>query len=240
MKVGESPARWVIRRFVEPYARPDEATRTGDDEAARAGGDEEADGSRGSRLRAYRSWVAGVASAVLVTVIGAVATSMVLRLTHGSEGDASVSATPTTTRGPAHASAAPKLDAPAHDGEDPYHQADCKKDEQVVDQRPMSWPDGTPYGNVTLFFSATCRAAWGYVYGPNSAKWSIHIVAHRDTDHASAPAQFSGNTRPNSWGNVLSTDTGCVYAKAYVTENGDSSAPAVTDCVNTSGTVTHR
>lgn len=123
------------------------------------------------------------------------------------------------------------------DGDDPY--ADhCGPDEQEVDRRPISFPGGSPYGFLVLFHSHRCAASWGYVYGPNSSQWAVHIIAHRQGDGAAAPSAFSGNQRPNSWGNVLSTRTSCVSAEAYITEGTAQSSHTITDCVQDHGTVT--
>ncbi|WBO61537.1 hypothetical protein [Streptomyces camelliae] len=123
------------------------------------------------------------------------------------------------------------------DGEDPYADG-CRVDEEEVDRRPMSFPGGSPYSYLVLFHSHRCDASWGYVYGPNSSRWSVHIVAHRQGDGATAPSSFSGNQRPNSWGNLLSTRTGCVSAEAYITQGRAQSSHTITDCAQDHGAVT--
>ncbi|MEV0231898.1 hypothetical protein [Nonomuraea sp. NPDC050786] len=86
-----------------------------------------------------------------------------------------------------------------------------------------------------LFYSASCSAGWGYVLGPNSPQWRVHISAYRVDDKAEAPSSFQGDAPPNSWGNALSTRTGCVRAEAWI----DSGPHAVTSCWRPDGPVTH-
>ncbi|AEW92471.1 MULTISPECIES: protein kinase domain-containing protein [Streptomycetaceae] len=139
---------------------------------------------------------------------------------------------------PATSRSAAPVPKPARDGQDPYTGAHCGPDQQEADRRAMTWPDGSPYGYLVLFHSPGCAASWGYVYGPNSHKWSVHITAHRQGDGATAPSAFSGDLRPNSWGNVLSTRTGCVWIEGWVSEEKAQSRHTVTDCVQDGGPVT--
>ncbi|MGW2938335.1 DUF2690 domain-containing protein [Streptomyces sp. NPDC001156] len=88
---------------------------------------------------------------------------------------------------------------PARDGTDPYDDG-CRADAKQLDWQPVQWPDGRTYGSVLLMYSPACRAAWGYLQGPESRTWTTHIDAHRDPDRASAPSQYSGDqTLPGSW-----------------------------------------
>ena len=134
---------------------------------------------------------------------------------------------------PAHTSSAPPVPFAA-DGQDPYIHG-CGHDEEALERRPMSWPNGSPYGWIALFHSAACAASWGYVYGPNSPRWTVHIVAIRVEDRVSAPSGFRGAELPNSWGNVLSTRHGCVYVEAYITMGSVQSRPAQTSCFSDAG-----
>ncbi|MEU6652836.1 DUF2690 domain-containing protein [Streptomyces sp. NPDC046900] len=119
----------------------------------------------------------------------------------------------------------------ARDGTDPYDDG-CRADAKQLDWQPVQWPDGRTYGSVLLMYSPACRAAWGYLQGPESRTWITHIDAHRDPDRASAPSQYSGDqTLPGSWGNVLSTGPGCVYVEAYVEQSGHLGARARTACM---------
>jgi|SRR5450755_501113 Helix-turn-helix domain len=128
------------------------------------------------------------------------------------------------------------------DGADPYISR-CGSDQVRVEQRtwPISWPDGKPYGRLALYHSRACQASWGYVYGPNSATWTVVITARRQgQDPASAPSSFRGSAPPDSWGNLLSDRTGCVQAEAYVVAaDGRRGATAMTGCWQGSGPVYH-
>jgi len=123
---------------------------------------------------------------------------------------------------------------PIADGEDPYIRH-CGPDQQAMERQPIYRADGTAYGWVVLFYSAACKGAWGYVLGPNSPQWTVHIAAHRMADAAVAPSSFRGQARPNSWGNALSTRTGCVRAEAWI----DNGPRAVTSCWQSNGPVIH-
>lgn len=120
------------------------------------------------------------------------------------------------------------------DGKDPYI-SDCGGDERMLDSRAMSWPDGKPYGRVVLLYSAVCNASWGYVYGPNSPDWKVTIVAVRPGDGATAPWAFQGTARPDSWGNLLSVRSGCVYVEAFVTVGHIRSSVTRTSCFSNGG-----
>jgi hypothetical protein len=121
---------------------------------------------------------------------------------------------------------------PVADGDDPYI-AGCGVDQKPLERQPIYWADGRNYGWVVLFYSASCSGAWGYVLGPNSPTWKINISAHRVDDNTEAPYSFQGEARPNSWGNALSTRTGCVRAEAWV----DNGPRAVTSCWRPNGPV---
>jgi DNA-binding transcriptional regulator YdaS (Cro superfamily) len=123
---------------------------------------------------------------------------------------------------------------PIADGDDPYVRH-CGPDQQVMERQPIYRADGTAYGWVVLFYSAACEGAWGYVLGPNSPQWTVHIAAHRMDDDAVAPSAFRGEARPNSWGNALSTRTGCVRAEAWI----DNGPRAATSCWRSNGPVIH-
>ncbi|MGW4518452.1 helix-turn-helix domain-containing protein [Streptomyces sp. NPDC004393] len=118
---------------------------------------------------------------------------------------------------------------PAADRSDPYV-ARCKADEKQLDWQPVAYPDGRPFGTLLLVYSPTCRAAWGYLNGPNSRQWTSHIVARRPADNASAPSQFRGDAALGSWGNVLSTRSGCVYAEAWISTSGHDGRHTRTAC----------
>lgn len=121
---------------------------------------------------------------------------------------------------------------PVEDGQDPYVEG-CGHDQRPMERQPIYRADGTSYGWIVLFVSPSCSAAWGYVLGPNSPRWRVHISAHRLDDGTEAPSSFRGQARPNSWGNVLSTRTGCVRAEAWV----DDGPRAITSCWRHNGPI---
>lgn len=130
---------------------------------------------------------------------------------------------------------------PVLDGTDPYMDG-CGPDEQAVDREGMTWPGSgqVVYGWLTMFHSHHCDASWGSVSGPNSTQWTVVIVAHREPDGVNAPSSFSGNSaRPGSWGNLLSTATGCVWVEAYIQDSTGISRAAKTDCYEETGPLTH-
>ena len=124
--------------------------------------------------------------------------------------------------------------SPIADGQDPYVRH-CGADQQPMERQPVYRADGTAYGWLVLFYSAACEGAWGYVLGPNSPQWTVHISAHRLDDNAEAPSGFRGEARPNSWGNALSTRTGCVRAEAWI----DNGPRTKTSCWQSNGPVIH-
>jgi hypothetical protein len=124
----------------------------------------------------------------------------------------------------------------ARDGTDPYADG-CKADEKAIALEPMAWRDGKSFGTLILFYSPSCQAAWGYVNGPNSPSWSVHIIAVRQSGNVNAPSQFSGQAELGSWGNVLSTGRGCVYIEAFVTSKSGPGPRARTPCFQGSGPV---
>jgi transcriptional regulator with XRE-family HTH domain len=120
---------------------------------------------------------------------------------------------------------------PAADGTDPYADG-CRADAKQLDWQPVAWADGRRnYGTILLMYSPACQAAWGYLTGPVSSKWDAVIVAHRDPGGATAPSHYSGEqSLPGSWGNVLSTRSGCVFVEAYVVQGPRTGPHARTAC----------
>jgi hypothetical protein len=128
----------------------------------------------------------------------------------------------------------------AADGADPYA-AGCSRDKRGLDWAAITRPDGKPFGSLILWYSSACQAAWGYVTGPNSTKWTAHIIAHRPADGASAPSEFSADTdEPGSWGNVLSARNSCVWIEAFVSDAQGEGKHASTSCFQPGGVVNTR
>ncbi len=118
----------------------------------------------------------------------------------------------------------------ARDGTDP--QVDhCTADAEQLNSRPVYRKGGSLFGSIVLIYSASCQAAWGRLDAPNSSAWTVHIIAHRIPGPGIAAWQFSGNVGFGSWGNVLSTRHGCVYAEAYVVDKSGEGPHARTSCV---------
>ncbi|MFF4802465.1 helix-turn-helix domain-containing protein [Streptomyces sp. NPDC001351] len=124
----------------------------------------------------------------------------------------------------------------APDGSDPYVQH-CKADETLLDRQDVRRRDSRAFGTLLLMYSPSCAAAWGYLNAPNSSAWITHIDAHRVPGHTTAPSHFSGDAAFGSWGNVLSTRNGCVYAEAYVVDRNGEGPHAKTACIRPDGPV---
>lgn len=127
----------------------------------------------------------------------------------------------------------------ARDNTDPYADR-CTADRKAIDWEPVYWPSRKLFGSLVLYYSPACQAAWGYLYAPNSAKWTIHIIPDRPSSHVSIPWQFSGNTGNGSWSNVLSTRPGCVYVEAFVSTRAGAGPRAISPCFTGTTPETHQ
>jgi hypothetical protein len=127
--------------------------------------------------------------------------------------------------------------APA-DGVDPYI-AGCGHDQKIIERQGMVWPDESAYGWLVLYYSPRCQSNWGYVTGPNSTKWRVHIIVRRPADDASAQSSASADVRPGSWSSVLMTAAGCVYVEAYVVTSAGQGRSAKTSCYKATDPVHH-
>ncbi|MET8863743.1 helix-turn-helix transcriptional regulator [Nonomuraea sp. NPDC004580] len=91
----------------------------------------------------------------------------------------------------------------------------------TLDDVPVRLPQGTEFGRLRLRHQPSCRASWGQVLGPHGSGRVVHIAVYRTADQVYAPSSFSGQESA-SYGNMLMTTQGCVYAEAYVrTPQGD-------------------
>jgi hypothetical protein len=116
------------------------------------------------------------------------------------------------------------------DGDDPYI-SKCATDEQRLQYRNLYWPDHKLYGWLELYHSHLCDASWGYVFGPNSIRWRVTIIARRLPDNTIAPSTSNENAPPNSWGNLLTTTHGsCVRVEAFIAVGTIRGPTAVTSC----------
>lgn len=118
----------------------------------------------------------------------------------------------------------------AQDNTDPYADG-CKPDEKRLDGQKVYHKDGSLFGTLYLVYSRACQAEWGYLSAPNSASWTIYINAYRIPGDARTSWHFSGNEAPGSWGNVLSTKDGCVYAEAHVVDHDGMGPHTRTACI---------
>lgn len=137
--------------------------------------------------------------------------------------------------GSGHTAAAPSARSlAARDDTDPYADG-CKADEKQLDWQPVRRKGGAAFGTIILMYSPACQAEWGYLNAPNSTAWTIHIVTHRVPGRQILRWQFSGRAASGSWGNVLSTQRGCVYAEAYVADKAGEGPHARTACIQPTG-----
>jgi transcriptional regulator with XRE-family HTH domain len=128
------------------------------------------------------------------------------------------------------ATPAGRLPAAARDNTDPYSDG-CRTDERLLDWKPVYRASGQMFGLILLMYSPACQAAWAYLVAPNSSRWTIHIITRRTPGHGIDQWQFSGDVDLGSWGNVLSTQDGCVYTEAYVTDKSGQGPIARTACI---------
>ncbi|MBO3748548.1 helix-turn-helix domain-containing protein [Streptosporangiaceae bacterium NEAU-GS5] len=145
--------------------------------------------------------------------------------------------TPVTAASVEAAAEASPTAGPA-DGVDPYISR-CGEDQQLIETKGMVWPDHTSYGSLELFHSARCDANWGYVNGPNSRSWKVHIIVHRPADGITVPVVQSVDLGPGSWSGMLLTASGCVYIEAYVEKGSGRGPSARTSCYRQADTVLH-
>jgi transcriptional regulator with XRE-family HTH domain len=118
----------------------------------------------------------------------------------------------------------------ARDDTDPYADG-CKRDEKTLDAHKVYRKNGRPFGSIVLVYSRACQAEWGYLDAPNSTQWTIYINTYRIPAPGTTRWHFSGNEAFGSWGNVLSTQHGCVYTEGYVVDKDGEGPHARTACI---------
>ncbi len=116
------------------------------------------------------------------------------------------------------------------DGDDPRAR-DCGFDAVVKDTVPLLLPGGQPFGVLRLRHSAHCGASWGSALYHNPQLYTVWITAIRPADGAEARSQWSNNTPPGSYGDMLSTAAGCVRVSAEVITPTGTGPTAVTSCL---------
>lgn len=116
------------------------------------------------------------------------------------------------------------------DGDDPRAR-DCVFDAVVRDTVPLLLPGGKRFGVLRLRHSARCGANWGSALYRDPQLYTVQITATRPADGAEARSQWSNNTPPGSYGDMLSTAAGCVRVSAVVITPRGTGPAAVTACL---------
>lgn len=116
------------------------------------------------------------------------------------------------------------------DGDDPRAR-DCVFDAVVRDTVPLLLPGGKPFGVLRLRHSARCGASWGSALYHDPQLYTVQITVTRPADGAEVRSQWSNNTPPGSYGDMLSTAAGCVRVSAVVITPRGTGPAAVTTCL---------
>jgi hypothetical protein len=116
------------------------------------------------------------------------------------------------------------------DGDDPRARG-CEPDATTVADVPLLLPGGHRFGTLRLRHSQRCGTSSGSAYCANPHLYTVRITARRPADGAEARSDWSNNTPPGSYGDMLSTRTGCVQAEAVVITPHGTSTPARTGCL---------
>lgn len=115
------------------------------------------------------------------------------------------------------------------DGDDPRARG-CALDAVTIAEVPLLLPGELPFGTLRLRHSVLCGTSWGSASYENPDLFTVRIAAHRDVDHAQVRSEWSNNTPPGSYGDMLSTATGCVWVEAVVVTPDGAATPARTPC----------
>jgi hypothetical protein len=115
------------------------------------------------------------------------------------------------------------------DGDDPRaRQCD---DAATLSTVPLYLPDGTRFGDLRLRRSSGCGTAWASAYYSNPFLYTVRLALHRPADGAEVHSEWSNNTPPGSYGDMLSTAKGCVWAEATVRTPRATGPVARTPCL---------
>jgi hypothetical protein len=124
-------------------------------------------------------------------------------------------------------------DAPPEpmDGDDPRAR-DCSFDATVLQTVPFYLP-GTRarFGTLRLRHSKRCGADWASAYYANPHLYTVTLFAHRPADGAEVQSSWSNYTPPGSYGDMLSTASGCVWVAVTVITPAGTSRPVRTSCL---------
>jgi transcriptional regulator with XRE-family HTH domain len=115
------------------------------------------------------------------------------------------------------------------DGDDPRAR-DCFADAVTLQQIPILRPELTRFGTLRLRHSHACGGSWASAYYANPQLYTVTLVVHRPHDGAVIPFDWHANTPPGSYGDMLSTGTGCVWVEGWVTTR-TAGPHARTDCL---------
>lgn len=176
----------------------------------------------GERLRSRRKLVGPAALVLICITLGGSAAAV---NTPGLRLDPSWTQRTQNVTDHAESSSSPE----PMDGDDPRAR-DCYADAVTELTSPMHLPGGAAFGTLRLRHSAHCGASWGSAYYANPNLYTIRIIVYRPADGAEIVFNWSNNTPPGSYSDMLSTSLGCVWVEALVITPKGTSIPARTGC----------
>ncbi|GAA0385825.1 hypothetical protein GCM10009530_40980 [Microbispora corallina] len=124
---------------------------------------------------------------------------------------------------------AERSDPEPMDGDDPRARG-CYPDALTLQTTPLTTPDGHPFGTLRLRESRHCGTVWGSAYYRNPDLYTVRITVHRPSDGATVRSDWSNDTPPGSYSDMLSTGNGCAWVEAIVITPGGTSRPAASAC----------
>ncbi|WP_161627916.1 helix-turn-helix domain-containing protein [Microbispora catharanthi] len=118
------------------------------------------------------------------------------------------------------------------DGDDPRARgcADDLEAVDILDAVPLNLPDGTRFGTLRLRRNPDCDTAWASAYFDNPHLYTVWLAAHRPADSAQVRSQWSNNTPPGAYGDMLSLARGCVWVEGWVVTGQGEGPHARTRC----------
>ncbi|WP_182874535.1 helix-turn-helix domain-containing protein [Microbispora sp. H10670] len=118
------------------------------------------------------------------------------------------------------------------DGDDPRARG-CGPDPdtlETLDAVPLLLPGGARFGTLRLRRSPVCDTAWASAHYDNPRLYTVWLAAHRPADNAQVRSQWSNNTPPGSYGDMLSLARGCVWVEGWVVTERGEGPHAATRC----------
>ncbi|WP_394365545.1 helix-turn-helix domain-containing protein [Streptomyces sasae] len=116
------------------------------------------------------------------------------------------------------------------DGDDPRARG-CDADVSTVTAVPLDLPGGARFGDLRLRRSNSCGTVWASAYYSNPSLYTVRLAAHRPADGAEVHSEWSNNTPPGSYGDMLSIATGCVWIESVVVTPKGTGPTARTPCL---------